>query len=166
MFLFCSYVNRNAGGSLPAQLALTSALCPGLHRKPGSDPAVRSSSGLGHADARMGQGTELPLGQARQPAHVSQMWEQRRKRDLRAAADGEDGRERQRIEGRRLMSADEWMPDKDPLMTQPVVTIDRRPLSERAKLSDRGLVHFRPVCDQMGLRDRESDTIRPGPLEG
>src|SRR5580704_15554006 len=125
MFLFCSYVNRNAGGSLPAQLAVTRALCPGLHRKPGSGPAVRSSSGLGHADARMGQGTEFPLGQARQPSHVSQMWEQRCKRDLRAAADGEDGSRRQRIERKRLMSADEWVPEKDPLKTQPLVRIDR-----------------------------------------
>jgi hypothetical protein len=50
-------------------------------------------------------------------------------------------------------------------MTQPVVTIDRRPLSERAKLSDRGLVDFRRVCDQMGILDRETDTIRPGPLK-
>lgn len=112
MFLFCSYVNRNAGGSLPAQLALTSALCPGLHRKPGSGPVVWSSSGLGHAHARMGQGTKLPLGQARQPAHVSQMWEQRSKCDLRAAADGEDSRERQRIEGKQLMSAMSGCPIK------------------------------------------------------
>ena len=70
-------------------------------------PAVRSSSGLGHADARMGQGTELPLGQGRQPAHVSQMWEQRSERDLRAATDGEDSRKRQRLERKRLMSVDE-----------------------------------------------------------
>jgi hypothetical protein len=93
------------------------------------------------------------------------MWEQRSKRDLRAAADGEDSCERQRIEGKRLMSADESVPGKDPPRTQPIVTIDRRPLSERAKLSDRGLVDFRRVCDQMGILDRESDTIRPGPLE-
>jgi hypothetical protein len=93
------------------------------------------------------------------------MWEQRSQRDLRTAADGEDGRERQRIEGKRLMSADEWVPEKDPPRTQPV-TIDRRPLSERAKLSDRGLVDFRRVCDQMGILDVETDTIRPGPLEG
>ena len=65
-----------------------------------------------------------------------------------------------------MMSADEWVPEKDPPRTKPVVTIDRRPLSERAKLSDRGLVDFRRVCDQMGILDVETDTIRPGPLEG
>ena len=63
------------------------------------------------------------------------------------------------------MSADEREPEKDPPRIQPVVTIDRRPLSERAKLSDRGLVDFRRVCDHMGILDRETDTIRPGPLE-
>jgi hypothetical protein len=93
------------------------------------------------------------------------MWEQRSKRDLRAAADGEDGRERRRIERRRLMSADEWVPEKAPPRAQPVATMDRRPLSERAKLSDRGLVDFRRVCDQMGILNRETDTIRPVPLE-
>ena len=46
-----------------------------------------------------------------------------------------------------------------------MIAADRRRLSERAKLSDRGLVDFRRVCDQMGLLDRETDTIRPGPLE-
>jgi hypothetical protein len=91
------------------------------------------------------------------------MWEQRSKRGFRAAADGEDCRKRQRIKGKRLMSADEWVPDKNPPGTQPVVTIDRRPLSERAKLSDRGLVDFRRICDQMGILDRETDTIRPEP---
>jgi hypothetical protein len=55
------------------------------------------------------------------------------------------------------------VPEKDPLKTQPLVRIDRRPLSERAKLSDRGLVDFRRVCDQMGILDRETDTIRTGP---
>lgn len=40
------------------------------------------------------------------------------------------------------------------------MAIDRRPLSERSKLSDRGLVDFRRVCDQMGILDRETDTIR------
>jgi hypothetical protein len=63
------------------------------------------------------------------------------------------------------MSADEWVPGKDPPRIQPVVTVDRRPFSERAKLSDRGLVDFRRVCDQMGLLDRETDTIRQGPSE-
>jgi hypothetical protein len=93
------------------------------------------------------------------------MWEQRSKRDLRAAADGEDSRERQRIEGKRLMSAGEWVSEQSAPRTQLVVTIDRRPLSERAKLSDRGLVDFRRVCDQMSILDRATDTIRPGPLE-
>jgi hypothetical protein len=41
-----------------------------------------------------------------------------------------------------------------------VVAIDRKPLSERAKLVDRGLVDFRRVCDQMEILDREMDTIR------
>jgi hypothetical protein len=68
-------------------------------------------------------------------------------------------------ENNRRETIDEWMPEKDPPRTQPVVTIDRRPLSERAKLSDRGLMGFRRVCDQMGILDQESDTIRPGPLE-
>jgi hypothetical protein len=63
------------------------------------------------------------------------------------------------------MSADEWVPEKHPPMTQSVGTVDRRPLSERAKQSDRGLVDFRRVCDQMGILDRETDTIRPGSLE-
>ena len=62
------------------------------------------------------------------------------------------------------MSADEWVPEKNPPRTQPVATIDRRPLSERAKLSDRGLVDFRRVCDQLGVLDPETDTIRPRPL--
>jgi hypothetical protein len=50
--------------------------------------------------------------------------------------------------------------------TIPVGTIDRRPFSERAKLSDRGLVDFRRVCDQMRILDRETDTIRPGHRRG
>jgi hypothetical protein len=45
-------------------------------------------------------------------------------------------------------------------MKAPVVTLDRRPLAERSRLCDRGLVDFRRVCDQMGILDRETDTIR------
>jgi hypothetical protein len=54
------------------------------------------------------------------------------------------------------MTDGEWLPE-----TTPMVTMDRRPLSERSKLSDRGLVVFRRVCDQMGILDRATDTIRP-----
>jgi len=36
-----------------------------------------------------------------------------------------------------------------------------RSFTERSKLSDRGLVDFRRVCDQMGILDRQTDTIRP-----
>jgi hypothetical protein len=61
------------------------------------------------------------------------------------------------------MSDDEWMPETEPAKRAQVVTIDRRPLSERSKLSDRGLVDFRRVCDQMGILDRETDTVRPVP---
>jgi hypothetical protein len=64
------------------------------------------------------------------------------------------------------MSADEWTPETEPPRKQSVVTIDRRPLSERSKLVDRGLVDFRRVCDQMGILDRETDTIRSQPVEG
>jgi hypothetical protein len=56
-------------------------------------------------------------------------------------------------------STDEWLPETEPPKTS-VVSIDRRPLSERSKLSDRGLVDFRRVCDQMGILDRDTDTIR------
>jgi hypothetical protein len=38
------------------------------------------------------------------------------------------------------MSDDEWMPETEPAKRAQVVTIDRRPLSERSKLSDRGLI--------------------------
>ncbi len=58
------------------------------------------------------------------------------------------------------MSDDEWLPDTEPPIKAPVVKFDRRPLSERSKLSDRGLVDFRRVCDQMGILDRDTDTIQ------
>lgn len=38
-----------------------------------------------------------------------------------------------------------------------------RSFAERSKLSDRGLVDFRRVCEQMDILDRETDTIRAGP---
>lgn len=57
------------------------------------------------------------------------------------------------------MCTDEWLPETEPPKKAPVVAIDRRPLRERAKLADRGLVDFRRVCDQMGILDRETDTI-------
>jgi hypothetical protein len=57
------------------------------------------------------------------------------------------------------MTDGEWLPETGPPKKAPVVTIDRRPLSERSKLSDRGLVDFRRVCDQMGILDPETDTI-------
>lgn len=60
------------------------------------------------------------------------------------------------------MRNDEWSPETEPPKKAPVVTIDRRPLSERAKLVDRGLVDFRRVCDQMGILDRETKTIKWG----
>jgi hypothetical protein len=50
------------------------------------------------------------------------------------------------------MKRDEWVPEAEPSTKVPVVTIDRRPLAERAKLVDRGLVDFRRVCDQVGSR--------------
>jgi hypothetical protein len=59
------------------------------------------------------------------------------------------------------MSNDEWLPETEPLPKATVVKMDRRPLSERSKLSDRGLVDFRRVCDQMGMLDRTTDIIRP-----
>jgi hypothetical protein len=60
-----------------------------------------------------------------------------------------------------VMSDDEWLPETEPLKKAAVEVIDRRPLAERSKLSDRGLVDFRRVCDQMGILDRETDAIRP-----
>jgi hypothetical protein len=59
------------------------------------------------------------------------------------------------------MSDSEWLPETEPTKRVSVVTIDRRPLSERSKLSDRGLVDFRRVCDRMGILDRDTDTIMP-----
>jgi hypothetical protein len=90
MFLFCSDVNRNAGGSLPAQLARSRALRPGLHRKSRQGPAVRQSSGFGYADARVGKGSQFPVRETREPSHVPGVWQQGRERDIRAATDGED----------------------------------------------------------------------------
>jgi len=58
------------------------------------------------------------------------------------------------------MSDSEWLPETEPPKKAATVAIDRRSLTERSKLSDRGLVDFRRVCDQMGILDRETDTIR------
>jgi hypothetical protein len=58
------------------------------------------------------------------------------------------------------MSEEEWLLETGPHMKAPVVTLDRRPLAERSKLVDRGLVDFRRVCDQMDILDPETDTIR------
>jgi hypothetical protein len=63
------------------------------------------------------------------------------------------------------MSNNEWLPETEAPKGAQVVTIDRRPLSERSKLSDRGLVDFRRVCDQLGILDRDTDTIRSVPLK-
>jgi hypothetical protein len=41
-----------------------------------------------------------------------------------------------------------------------IFRLDRRPLSERSKLVDRGLVDFRRVCEQMGILDPMNDVIR------
>lgn len=57
--------------------------------------------------------------------------------------------------------SDEWLPEAEPPKTTRRLTLDRRPLYERSKLSDRGLVDFRRVCDHMGILDRETDTITP-----
>jgi hypothetical protein len=61
------------------------------------------------------------------------------------------------------MNEDERLPEIGPPRKRHVTAIDRRPLSERSKLSDRGLVDFRRVCDQMGILDPETDTIK-GPI--
>jgi hypothetical protein len=58
------------------------------------------------------------------------------------------------------MSDNEWLPETELPKKAVVVTINRRSLSERSKLSDRGLVDFRRVCDQMNILNRETDTIR------
>jgi hypothetical protein len=52
----------------------------------------------------------------------------------------------------------EWLPEVEPTKSTSVVMIDRRPLSERSKLSDRGLVDFRRICDRMGILDGATDT--------
>lgn len=56
--------------------------------------------------------------------------------------------------------SDEWLPDAQSAVIARPSTLARRPLYERSKLSDRGLVDFRRVCDQMGILDRKTDTIR------
>jgi hypothetical protein len=61
------------------------------------------------------------------------------------------------------MNGDEWLPEIEPPRRRRVVAIDRRLLSERSRLSDRGLVDFRRVCDHMGILDPETDTIRRTP---
>ena len=58
------------------------------------------------------------------------------------------------------MSNDEWLPEAQPSKRAQLARTDRRPLSDRSKLGDRGLVDFRRVCDQMGILNRETDTIR------
>jgi hypothetical protein len=55
--------------------------------------------------------------------------------------------------------SDNKLAETDSTKSTSVVAIDRRPLSERSKLSDRGLVEFRRVCDEMGILDRVTDTI-------
>jgi hypothetical protein len=61
------------------------------------------------------------------------------------------------------MSDNEWLPGTEPSKKAVAVAIDRRSLSERSKLSDRSLVDFRRVCEQIGILDRETDTIRQAP---
>jgi hypothetical protein len=63
----------------------------------------------------------------------------------------------------RPMIDDEWLPEIEPPSSRRVVEMDRRPLSERPRLSDRGLVDFRRVCDHIGILDPESDAIRRTP---
>jgi hypothetical protein len=58
------------------------------------------------------------------------------------------------------MSADEWLPEVEPVKNAPVVSMEGKPFAERSKLSDRGLVDFRRVCDQMGILIRAEDTIQ------
>jgi hypothetical protein len=59
------------------------------------------------------------------------------------------------------MSNNEWLPESGPPRKAAMAAVDRRSLSERSKLSDRGLVDFRRVCDRLGILDRDSDTIIP-----
>jgi len=61
------------------------------------------------------------------------------------------------------MRENEWLPETEPPQKAAVGAIDRRPLSERSKLSDRGVMDFRRVGDQMGILDRDTDTIRLAP---
>ena len=61
------------------------------------------------------------------------------------------------------MTDGEWLPETGSPEKAPVVNIDRRPLSEQSKPSDRGLVDFRRVCDQMNILNRETDTISAVP---
>lgn len=63
------------------------------------------------------------------------------------------------------MSGDEWLPETETLKNVSIVTVDRRPFTERYNLVDRGLVDFRRVCDQMGVLDRETDTISSVPAK-
>jgi hypothetical protein len=58
------------------------------------------------------------------------------------------------------MREEEWLPEIEPSKKATVVAIDKRPLAERSKLVDRGLLDFRRVCDQIGILNRETDTIR------
>ena len=73
---------------------------------------------------------------------------------------GAHRRERPAIGKGSYMREEEWLPEIEPSKKATVVAIDKRPLAERSKLVDRGLVDFRRVCDQMGILDRETDTIR------
>jgi hypothetical protein len=45
------------------------------------------------------------------------------------------------------MNDGEWLPDAEPTKRASLVAIDRRAISERSKLSERGLIDFRRVCD-------------------
>lgn len=58
------------------------------------------------------------------------------------------------------MNDEQWSLETGPPKKSEIVGLDRRPLSERSKLVDRGLVDFRRVCDQMGILDRVNDVIR------
>jgi len=58
---------------------------------------------------------------------------------------------------------DEWLPETVPPRKMQMVTVVYWPFSERSKLSDRGLVDFRRVCEQTGILNRETDTIRSLP---
>ena len=62
-------------------------------------------------------------------------------------------------EQRRAISDEQWLPGEGPPRKNEVVGLDRRPLSERSKLVDRGLVDFRRVCEHMGILDPVNDVI-------